>query len=306
MKNLQLQIQNFQNHKTNFKDWLKTLNYSKSTIYNLPNQLNEFFYYLEQKNITKIRQITKTEINQYFEHLNNRKNQRNAGGLSNAHINKHIQTLRKFNEFLLNTKQIFFPIEIQNLEQNSKEIEILSKQEIRKLYKTIELEAEQTENKRYLAQRDKVILGVYYACGLRRAEGENLELEDINFSKKLLFISKSKTGRSRYIPLNTNILSDIIIYINNSRKYYLNRFNKTSNKLFISKYGNNLTSQSMLIRLKELLQKAKIKKQIGLHSLRHSIATHLLSSGMPLESISKFLGHQSLESTQIYTHLKEL
>ena len=303
MKNLQLQTQNFHNYKTNFKDWLKTLNYSQSTIYNLPNLLNEFFYYLEQNQITKIRQIKSTTIKEYFEHLHNRKNHRNSGGLSNAHINKHIQTLRKFNEFLLNTKQKTFAIEIQNLEQNSKQIEILTKEDILQLYKTIETEAEQTTNKKYLGQRDRVILGIYYGCGLRRTEGENLELENINFKNKLLFISKTKTGKSRFIPLNNNILKDIAIYINNSRKYYLERFNKQSNRLFISKYGTNLTSQSMILRLKFLLEKSKIKKQIGLHSLRHSIATHLLSSGMPLESISEFLGHKSLESTQIYTHL---
>jgi len=84
---------------------------------------------------------------------------------------------------------------------------------------------------------------------------------------------------------------------------------KKSEALFISQRGSRIAGQSMLLRLKALQNRTGnpnlIEKEIGLHTLRHSIATHLLSSGMKLELISKFLGHSSLESTQIYTHILE-
>ena len=77
---------------------------------------------------------------------------------------------------------------------------------------------------------------------------------------------------------------------------------RAENILFINEKGGNITGQMLYLRLKQLLQKANIDKNIGLHTLRHSIATHLLQQGMALEQIALFLGHKSLESTQIYTH----
>jgi site-specific recombinase XerD len=151
-----------------------------------------------------------------------------------------------------------------------------------------------------LGMRDRAMLAVYYGCGLRRNEGINLDVNDVLISKNLLFVSKGKNYKERYVPMTESVKEDIMNYLDFARPMFLNR---PANALFLSYAGNRLITQSMATRLQKLKEKAGIEKEAGLHTLRHSIATHLLQSGMKLSQIKRFLGHSSMESTQIYTHL---
>ena len=109
------------------------------------------------------------------------------------------------------------------------------------------------------------------------------------------------------MPVNAKGINYLQNYLFDTRPLFL-RTNKTE-AFLVSKQGKRMNGQTILLRLKILIQRTENpglqEKETGLHTLRHSIATHLLASGMKLESISKFLGHSSLESTQIYTHLIE-
>ena len=145
------------------------------------------------------------------------------------------------------------------------------------------------------------MLSIYYGCGLRKSEGINLEVNDILFERKLVHVKKSKNNQERYVPITASNLKYVEQYIYNARSLLLNE-DITEDSLFINEKGRALTGQTLYLRLKQLCEKAKINKQIGLHTLRHSIATHLLQAGIELEQIALFLGHRSLESTQIYTH----
>jgi len=119
-------------------------------------------------------------------------------------------------------------------------------------------------------------------------------------------VRKGKNYKERYVPMTEAIKADLENYIYQAREQ-LQSFKETKNEaLFISLKGTRLCGNSLLDRLKKLVKEAKIQKEIGLHTLRHSIATHLLQSGLSLEEVSQFLGHSSLESTQIYTHLSAL
>jgi site-specific recombinase XerD len=145
------------------------------------------------------------------------------------------------------------------------------------------------------------MLSVFYGCGLRLQEGASLELSDILHDRKLLYVRRGKGYKERYVPVAEKSYADIRRYIEEARPELLQR---PCAALFLdANKGRPIHKQSLYLRIKALMRKAHITKEAGTHSLRHSIATHLLQSGMKLERIREFLGHAALDSTQIYTHL---
>jgi integrase/recombinase XerD len=132
-----------------------------------------------------------------------------------------------------------------------------------------------------------------------------LDTGDINFDRGLLHVRKGKNYKERFVPITKRGLAHLQTYLYDARPLLLNA--AKTHALFISAKAKRMDGQTMLWRLKQLIQftdNARLQqKQVGLHTLRHSIATHLLARGMELERIKEFLGHTSLDSTQIYTHL---
>ena len=131
-------------------------------------------------------------------------------------------------------------------------------------------------------------------------------MNDIIFEKSVLHVRKAKGYKERFTPITATSLQHLQNYLYDARPY----FTSDKNEAFLVNHnGKRLSGTMMLLRLKTLIEltgnAALIKKDIHLHTLRHSIATHLLQNGMKLERIKEFLGHSSLESTQIYTHFLE-
>jgi len=159
-----------------------------------------------------------------------------------------------------------------------------------------------------IQSRDRAMLAVFYGCGLRRNEGYHLDISDINFDRQMLHVRKGKGYKERYVPFNKANQKYLQEYIYDHRSNLT--LDKREEAFFISYKYKRMKGQSLLLRLKVLQSQTNnpelIDKEITLHTLRHSIATHLLQAGMKLENISRFLGHSSLESTQIYTHLAGL
>jgi integrase/recombinase XerD len=153
--------------------------------------------------------------------------------------------------------------------------------------------------------RDRAMLAIFYGCGARRNEGVNIDVGDINFDRALLHVRKGKNYKERFVPISKAPLKYLQDYIYDQRPELLH--GSKTEALFLSMHCKRMDGQTMLLRLKYLQHQTGnadlIEKEIGLHTLRHSIATHLLQAGMQLESIARFLGHSTLESTQIYTHL---
>ena len=194
---------------------------------------------------------------------------------------------------------------------DTKHIETLTTDEIQQLYKAT---AFYPKNIKYtkpqyffeaIALRDCAMLTVFYGCGLRRNEGYHLTVDDINWERGTLHVRKGKANKERLVPFNKTNSKYLQDYVYDGRVNLVK--DKRESALFINERGKQLTAQSMSIRLKLLQQRTDDlqlqQKNVRLHVLRHSIATHLLSNRMPLENISRFLGHNSLESTQVYTHL---
>jgi integrase/recombinase XerD len=278
-----------------FEKWLKTLDYAPSTVYTSVCYVKDFFFYLKSIEIASIEAIQPKTITDYHKHLQTRKNKRQSGGLSNNTIISNINALKRFSKYLQETGKADLEIEIGQQSEKTNTKTILTKAEITALYKAC--------NNDTLGIRDKAILSIYYGCGLRRSEGQQLDINDILLKEKLVFVRKGKNYKERYVPMTEAIKADMEHYIYQSREQ-LQNFKETKNEaLFISLKGKRLCGNSLLDRLKKLANVAKINKTIGLHTLRHSIATHLLQSGLKLEEVRQFLGHASMESTQIYTHL---
>jgi len=275
-----------------FARWLRLLNFEPSTVRYAPRKVSEFFCWLEKRHITELSAITRPVIGDYFSYLETRQNKKKNGRLSKNYPRAHLTALRKLARYLRETGRESFEVDIC-LGGTSRGIKtIFTRAEISILYKSCEGDI--------LGIRDRAMLAVYYGCGLRRNEGISLDVGDIFPAKNLLYVSKGKNYKSRFVPLTESVKEDLLEYIEYARPILIK---SATNALFLSSQGSRITANMMAHRLQQLKAKAGIDKPAGLHTLRHSIATHLLHSGMELVQIKRFLGHGSLESTQIYTHV---
>ena len=309
MKKLPLKNPSFRYIEQSFREWLDIQGYAQSTVYNLPNHIRELLHYLEQQEINQIKELDIKHINAHYENLKERSNQRRSGGLSGGHLNKHIQALRKFTDYLRKVGRIELPaIKLEHIEDEHTPV-YLTEQEIKDLftasYQRPDGKISMSENTLLAIQsRDRAMLAIFYGCGLRRNEGVHLDLSDINFDRAILHVRKGKNYKERLVPINKSSLKYLQEYIYDHRPQLAK---SKVEALFLSYRGFRIHGQTLNLRLKYLQYRTGdltlIEKEIGLHSLRHSIATHFLQAGMKLESISRFLGHSSLDSTQIYTHL---
>jgi integrase/recombinase XerD len=281
--------------KTSFEKYLKTLGYAESTVYDSVFYVKDFFFYLKTIEITSLEQIQPVTISDYYGYLQTRANKNQAGGLSQNYIVSNINALKRFSKYLQETEKPYFETNIKTQQDKETHKTILTKAEITALYKACDNDL--------FGIRDKAILSIYYGCGLRRSEGQQLDVNDILLKEKLVFVRKGKNYKERYVPMTGTIKEDLETYIYHAREKLLSEKNEREQALFISFYGKRLGGTGIMERLHKLVRTAHINKSVGLHSLRHSIATHLLQSGLSLEEVSQFLGHSSLENTQIYTHL---
>jgi integrase/recombinase XerD len=281
-----------------FEKWLKTLGYAQSTVYLSTGFIHDFFFYLKSHQIQSIEAVQPEIITAYHKHLQTRPNQRQTGGLSQNTITCNINAIKRFSRYLQVSGKPFFEVPIKTTPDKETTKTILTREEVKALYKTCDSSI--------LGIRDRAILSIYYGCGLRRSEGTNLDVKDVMLKEKLVFVRAGKGCRERYVPITVAVKEDLENYIYQVRDQ-IQSFKDTKNEaLFLSKQSKRMCGGQVITRLKQLANTVKINKTIGLHTLRHSIATHLLQSGMTLEEVSQFLGHSSLESTQIYTHLSNV
>lgn len=286
-----------------FKDWLDVLGYAHSTIYNLPLHAREFFHWLECRGYTQINQIDTKLMKQYFEQLSVRSNERRIGGLSSAHLNKHIQALERLSDYLRQACNITLPALDLKREQIDHEIKnVLTTEQVKALYE-VTYEYEHTDGA--LAIRDRAILSVFYACGLRRNEGYNLDIKDVDLERRIIHVRKGKNQKQRLVPFNHTTAKHLAYYRFEARSNILRFTSKNVPAFFVTERGTRMQAQSIALRLRKLQQRTDdpdLKTtSVHLHLLRHSIATHLLQKGLKIEQISRFLGHSTLEATQIYT-----
>lgn len=283
-----------------FAQWQTRLGYSPATISSNTHRLQQFFTWLKTQDVNNLSQISKPTIAHYQKHLHQRKNQVRGGALSSGTIDNHVINLQLFNTYLQKHDGDVLPLE--ELTQPQREPvtrTILTQPEIKMLY-------EATDDSPY-GYRDRAMLGIYYGCGLRLSEGLALVLDDVDIKHNYVHVKNGKGNKERYVPMNKRIKNDLTDYIHYARSWFLDNAypscRQPTNHLLISRRGTPCQGMMLNKNLRRMVEQANLNKAISMHCLRHSIATHLLQNGLSLEQIAQFLGHSSLESTQLYTHI---
>ncbi len=269
-----------------FKVHLERLGYSKTSINMLPACLKEFLEFTSKELI----KIEAKDIANYHKYLKERPSKRGLGGLSESYINHHIYALKLFfgwqQEKGAITENPISSLEFKAPTSNPREI--LTQEEIKLLFDSAE------------TLKERAVIALFYGCGLRRTEGEKLNLKDIRFRSSILYVREGKGNKRRAVPLSPQVKTELWNYA------IKERFSKENEVAFMcNQLGKRATGSGYNKILKNILERTGIKKEITLHCLRHSIATHLLESGLSIEYVRDFLGHKHLESTQIYTRINQ-
>lgn len=325
MKSLPLQSQHYRYLLQSYKEYLQVTGYAEKTWQSWPVHVREFLHYIENKNIQHISTVEAGDVTDFIQHIKQRRNRTTDGALSSSSINKIINAVNVFAKFLNSTGNYVLDLTAHREETTVTIKNILTVAEIKKLYEASFLPYEW--NNAAMGQRDRAIIALYYGCGLRRSEGIQLNITDIDLQRRLLFVRKAKGNKQRYVPIAAKHIEDISDYLQQGREWFLcyhptyaewqhqHQGKLLSKKTAPVKETLAAAGEAFLVthhgarfinpeyRIKYLQRKAEIEKPVTLHGLRHSIATHLLQSGMEIEEIAKFLGHASLASTQIYTHI---
>ena len=202
-----------------------------------------------------------------------------------------------FNYLLLEEKIDINPMELIDAPKLVRKLpETLSIQEIENIINAVDLDSKE-------GMRNKAILETLYSCGLRVSELVNLKVQnlflDIGFIKVL-----GKGMKERLVPIGTKAAECISLYMNEYRKS-INISEGFEGYLFINRRGKNLTRNMIFIIIKDLVKKAGLNKNISPHTFRHSFATHLIEGGADLRAVQEMLGHESITTTEIYTHLNK-
>ena len=147
--------------------------------------------------------------------------------------------------------------------------------------------------------RNKAIIETLYGCGLRVSELVNLRLTDIHYNEEFIVVT-GKGNKQRLVPISRKALKEIDIY---KQDRNLLKVIKDQNILFLNRRGSRLTRAMIFTIIKDLAAKAGIKKNIHPHTFRHSFATHMIEAGADLRAVQEMLGHESILTTEIYTHI---
>ncbi|MDR2914076.1 MAG: site-specific integrase [Tannerella sp.] len=285
--------------------WLDTLGFAPKTAENYANRAKEFFMWLENKNITVINQLASKHVTAFFDYQETRPNTKYKGRtLSASLLNDYFTAIDKLMEFLHQMGADGAP------SPQNRRITIDEADRIRKIepftieeIKTLQSLIEKTYPDYDYGQRQmkhhqlKLVFALYYGCGLRMSEGYRLTAKDMDFNRRTVFVRQGKNYKDRIVPMSENVYKALQDYIYNFR----NLIKCGHNRLFVQKL---ITLSVDLRYLHRFCTDESIQnKRLSFHVLRHSIATHLLQNGMTIENIARFLGHNSLTSTQIYTHI---
>ena len=260
---------------------------SDNTKKSYENDLKKYIDFLKKRNVNNIEGIEEKDIEKYIEYLNKEK-------MSPKTIAHNITCIKEYHKYL---------IKIGLLKKDSSE-NILSPKQKKTLPKVLSIEEiDKLLDIQLITPfdyRNKAMLELMYASGLRVSELVNLEINDININNGTVRCI-IKGNKERIIPLGDIALKYVELYINEYRNSMLKGYH--CDKLFLNNHGKAMTRQGFFKLLKKLAHSKDIKTDFSPHTLRHSFATHLLEYGADLRSIQELLGHQDISTTQVYTHI---
>ena len=273
----------------NFKNYLKLergLSENSIKSYDFDLSLFKKFLDLNQINDTPINCKTETIKNYLHKNLSDKKSRSQA---------RSISALKSFFNYLV-FEGLIKESPVSNIESPKLETklpEVLTEDEVSQLIESIDLSHS-------FGQRNRTIIEVLYGTGIRVSELVNLKLSNIFFKENILKIT-GKGNKERFVPLGKVASTEIKKY--KESRYKLKIDDKFSDILFLNKYGRCLTRSMIFKIISDASRSMSLEKKISPHTLRHSFATHLLKNGADLRTIQLILGHESITTTEIYTHL---
>tara|TARA_B100000963_G_scaffold98503_1_gene85088 strand:+ start:52 stop:948 length:897 start_codon:yes stop_codon:yes gene_type:complete len=273
----------------NFKNYLKLeRGLSMNSIKSYEYDLNLFKKFIEanQFSDTPVDCKPETVKNYLYKHLSNKKSRSQA---------RSISAIKSFFNYLIFEGYIEkSPIsDIESPKLEKKLPEVLTELEIEELIKSIDI-------KKNFGQRNRTIIEVLYGTGMRVSELVNLKLSNIFFKENIIKIT-GKGNKERFVPLGRIASNEIREYLKIRDNTIID--SKFSDIVFLNRYGRGLTRSMIFKIISDSYKKIGLDKKISPHTLRHSFATHLLKNGADLRTIQIILGHESITTTEIYTHL---
>jgi len=234
--------------------------------------------------------ITTDSVRAYMAGLNEKQ-------YSKSTTARKLATLRSFYKFLVKRGHLSAnPVmAVRTPKQDKKLPKFLEYDQVKKL-----LETPPTDN--WLGARDRAIMETLYGTGVRVSELVALNIEDVDFLGEVMHV-RGKGKKERLTPIGSSALQAIQHYMEFRNKRAQGNGNFDSKVLFVNKHGKRLSTRSVRRKMDKYLKIAGLDPTISPHTLRHSFATHMLNNGADLRSVQELLGHQSLSTTQIYTHL---
>ena len=263
---------------------------SKNSLSAYNNDLNRYLAHLEKLGISTPARVKREDITEFLFNLRKK--------ITPISIARVLSTIKSFHKFLLREKIVTSdPSDLIDAPKVEKKIpSYLTAEEVLKVLKTPNLHKAQ-------GIRDRAILEIMYATGLRVSEVATLKVSDMNMDIGFLKC-KGKGSKERIIPVGSAAQKFIQKYLAESRPKLLKQ--KVSINLFLAQGGRSLGRQSIWKMIKKVVKDAHIRKKVSPHTLRHSFATHLLERGADLRSVQEMLGHASITTTQIYTHINQM
>lgn len=268
-----------------FEQYLNnTKRVSDNTLESYLRDIKQLLDYCKQLKISSVKNISEKTVNSYVEMLKH-------SGKSNSTISRNIASIKNYFIFLVSNGSVLKSpvINIKPEKATKKMPEILTSGEVKLLLSQPDV----TDLK---GCRDKAMLELLYSTGIKVSELVALRVSDINLSVGFLNLTEAKN--SRVIPIYNDAIKSLHNYITNVRDVVV--CNSEVEELFTNMSGQPMTRQGFWKLIKFYAEKADIKKDITPHTLRHSLAAHLLENGAPLKDIKEILGHADISSTQIY------
>ncbi len=249
--------------------------------------LNSFFAdFHKGKSITKIKIVDLKEFIDFINDLD-------MGPYTQARI---ISSIKAFFKYLIIENIITDnPSEMLELPKLGRKLpDVMTEEEVKKIIDSIDLSQNQGE-------RDRAIIETLYGCGLRVSELINLKISNLHFKEQVIMVT-GKGNKQRLVPVSEPTKKQITTYLTQVRPS-IPVSGMDSNILFLSRRGNKLSRQMIFYIVKKQVKAAEVNKNISPHSFRHSFATHLVQNGADLRVVQELLGHVSIITTEIYTHL---
>jgi len=261
---------------------------AQNTIISYRYDLIKYINFLKKNNISSFNQTKKDLVNNYFVFLRKKNLEINS-------ISRNLVAVKMLYRFLL--IEGFIKEDITGLiefpRMSKKLPHVLSLREINLLL-------DQANFKSNLGLRDQAILELLYATGMRVSELIYLKIEDINMENRMLKCL-GKGSKERIIPFGSKADESLRLYLDKVRQKLVK--NPNEGILFLNSRGERLSRQGIFYLVKKYVRKAGIEKKVTPHTLRHTLATHLLENGADLRSVQEMLGHSDISTTQIYTHV---